>query len=425
MAVASAPALPPGPSESPWLQARRYVWRFPQYTREQHARFGPSYTLRLPGLPASVLTSDRGLIRELVTGDPLVRRHANDILAPVLGGGSVMQLEPAPHLKRRKLLLPSFHGEAIAGYRALMTDLIEADLDRWPAEVKVAERARAITLDVIQHAVLGMPDAAMAGRFAGLLDRLNSPLANFGLFAPSLGRRARWNLLAEPFHRLVDRLNDLLGEHVRATRADPALAGRTDVLALLIRATGEDGHGLSDQDLVDELKTLLAAGHETTATAIAWGTEQLAHHPEAAERVRSGNAAYLTATAKEVLRIRTVAPVSVARTLLEPLGGLPAGAVVLADAFSVHEDPELYPDPHAFRPERFLDGGPDGYAFLPFGGGAHRCLGAALAQMELELALSSITRRFALTPAGPLDTPSRRGPTLVPARGARVRVSPA
>lgn len=435
MAVTAAPArtvgLPPGPSGSPWVLAARYTWRFPASTREWHARFGPSYTLRLPGLEPAVLTTDRSLVRHLLTGEPARRRHANDILEPALGSRSVMLLEPEPHLARRRLLLPPFHGERVKAYAELMRSLVEAELDTWQEgePVRVHDRARELTLSVIERAVLGSSDPAFRRELGALVDTFNSPLANFGLFAPALSRRSRWNLLAEPFHRNRDRLDALMARQVARVRADPALVERDDVLALLLLARDEDGNGLSDEDLVDELKTLLIAGHETTATAIAWAADVLAHDPAAARRVRSGDRAYVSAAAKEVLRIRTVAPVSVARTLLEPavVGDLelPAGTVVLADAHSIHHDPELWPDPASFRPERFLGGeGPAPYAYLPFGGGAHRCLGAALATLELEVALAAILRRFELEPVGKPERPRRRGPTLIPADGATVRVHP-
>lgn len=394
------------------IQALRYTWRFHAFTARQHARHGASWTLSLPGLPESVITADRELIRHLLTGDPLVRRHANDILERVLGSGSVMLLEPAPHLQRRKALLPPFHGDRVRGYGELMARLIEADLDTWPTDrpVKVLEHSRRLTLEIIQQAVLGTSDDVFARRLAELVDTFNSPVANLGLFAPPLSTRARWNLLAEPYWRKVDEFDALMGELIDRGDEDP-----DSVLAMLRELE------LTDQELRDELKTLLSAGHETTATAIAWACDLLAHHPHVAERLREGDRDYLAATAKEVMRIRTVAPVSVARTLLEPIGGLPAGTVVLVDAHSLHHDPELYPEPHAFRPERFLGEVPPGYAYLPFGGGAHRCVGAALASMELEAAIAGIAERFDLAPAGPPAKPVRRGPTHTPAGGAPVQ----
>jgi cytochrome P450 len=388
------------------LHAFRYTYRFERFTAAQHAKHGASWTLRLPGLADAVVTSDRELIKGLLTGDPLTRRHANDILQRVLGDGSVMQLEPAEHLQRRKALLPPFHGERIAGYREVMAQLVEADLERWPTDrpVRVLERARMLTLEVIQHVVLGSSDPAFAQQLADLTDTFNSPLANLGLFAPAITERTRWNVIAEPYWRKVDQLDALMDGLVRARDEDP-----DSVLAMLRDI------GLDDIELRDELKTLLIAGHETTATAIGWAAELLAHHPQAVGRLREGDRAYLAATAKEVLRIRTVAPVAAARTLL------PEETVVLVDAYTLHHDPELWDEPEAFRPERFLDSQPEPYSYLPFGGGAHRCLGAALATLELETAIAGITERFDLEPVGPPERATRRGVTFVPAGGATVR----
>jgi cytochrome P450 len=305
------------------------------------------------------------------------------------------------------------------------------ELDEWDAgePVRVHDRARRLMLAVIQSAVLGSSDAGFARELGRLLDTFASPVANFGLFAPALSRRSRWNVIAEPFHREADRLDALIDRVVAAARADPALGSRTDVLALLLAARDEDGRGLSDGDLRDELKTLLIAGHETTATAIAWAADLLAHDPAAARRVRAGDRAYVSAAAKEILRLRTITPVSTARTLLEPAPcgdrlQLPAGTVVLTDAHTLHHDPELWPDPASLRPERFIGGSPASYSYLPFGGGAHRCLGAALATLELEIALKAIVDRFDLEPVRPPERPRRRGATLVPAGGATVRVHP-
>jgi cytochrome P450 len=416
------------------VQALEYTMRFPRYTARLHARFGPSYTLRIPGLPPTVVTADRELIRHMLTGDPLTRRHANDILGALLGERSVMLLEPAGHIARRRALLAPFHGEQIKDFVRLVRALVEEDLDAWPTgePLRVHDHSRALTLAVMQSAVLGSRDEDLARRLSEIVDLTASPVVNLALFAPALQRRARWNVVGERFQRIRRALDALMGEIVRATRADPLLPERADLLGRLARSTDEEGRSLSDEDLVDELKTLLIAGHESTATAIAWAAEILAHDRPAAERLhaaaRDGDDAYISRAAKEVLRLRTVAPVSVARTLLdesETQGHrLAPATVVVIDALTLHRDPELHPEPAAFRPDRFADGGPPSYSYLPFGGGAHRCLGAALASLELETFLAAVSRRFALSPAGPPEAPVRRGPTLVPAKGAAVRVRP-
>jgi cytochrome P450 len=370
-----------------------------------------------------VVTTDRALIRHMLTGDPLTRRHANDILGALLGDGSVMVLEPEHHIARRRLLLPAFHGERITHFRQLVRELVDRDLDTWEAgrPVRVHDHARQLTLEVIQSAVLGSRDDDLTRRLGETLDMVGSPLANLALFAPALQRRARWNPVGERFHRIRSRLDQLMGARVQATRADPGLESRSDLLALLVRSTDSDGHSLNDQELTDELKTLLIAGHESTATAIAWAADILAHDRAAAdllyEAARESDSGEISRAAKEVL-------VSVARTLLEEAETegwvLAPGTVVVVDALTLHHDPELHPDPEAFRPERFSDGGPPQYSYLPFGGGSHRCLGAALASLELEIFLEAISERFVLAPVGSPETPVRRGPTLVPAKGATV-----
>jgi cytochrome P450 len=260
---------------------------------------------------------------------------------------------------------------------------------------------------------------------------LLGPRANLGLFVPALSHRARWNLLSRPLWALVERLDVLLHAQIAATRADPSLEEREDVLALLVVARDEQGVGLTDGELRDELITLVTAGHETTATAIAWGADLLAHAPDVAttlrERLADGDRDYLKATAKEVLRVRTVAPISAARHSLEPfpIDGWLLGpdAAILVNAHDLHGDPELHPEPEAFRPQRFLDDPPDGYAYLPFGGGAHRCIGSALATLELELALEAIVTGCTLSPAGPPATRVRRGVTMAPGNRGAVRVT--
>jgi cytochrome P450 len=426
--------LPPGPRAPGAVQALEYTLRFTRYTARLHARYGPSYTLRLPGLPPNVVTSDRALIRNLLTGDPLTRRHANDILGALLGEHSVLVLEPADHLARRRLLLPPFHGQRITRFRSLVRDLVERELASWPVgkPISVHARARELTLAVIQAAVIGSPDAGLTRRLGEILDRTASPGAALALFAPALQRPAPWNVLGRRFQAIRQSLDDLMGSLVREVRSEPRRPEADDLLSQLARSTDEAGRRLDDRELIDELKTLLIAGHESTATAIAWAADLLAHDREAARRLRAaacdGDDGHISRAAKEVLRIRTVAPVSVSRTLLEDAetGGhrLPRGTVVAVDAFTLHGDPELHPDPAAFRPERFADGGPPQYSYLPFGGGAHRCLGAALASLELESFLSAVGRRLSLEPVGPPEKAVRRGPTLVPAGGATVIARP-
>ena len=426
---ASHPSLPPGPRLPRSLQAVLWTWWYADYSRRGHARYGDTFTVRVGTLKAGVLTSDRDAIRRLFTGDPLSKRHGNDLLRLFLGEHSVLLLEPPEHLTRRKMLLPPFHGERVRSYARLMEQLVAAELDR----VKVGETiavqpiAQALTLDVILQAVLGVSDVAMRQRLRRIFDSLITPLSNLVPYLPQLARRSRWNPLSAPYWRLKDELDGLLFEHIAATRADPSLAERDDILAMMVLARDEDGDGLDDEQLRDELITLITAGHETTATAIAWGVELLVHNPAVAARAREGDDEYLDALTKEVLRIRSPVPLGGARHALEPfpIGSwtIPPEVLILVDAYAIHHDPEIYPHPEEFRPERFLEAPPADYAFLPFGGGAHRCLGGALALLEIKVVLRELLMRLDLAPTSPaIAREGRRGVTLAPRGGARVKV---
>ncbi len=422
-------SLPPGPRAPRALQALARVWRYAEFSDRGHERYGDTFTVRVGSSPTAVLTRDRDVIRRLYTGDPLGKRHGNDLLRTFLGPQSLLMLEPPEHLTRRKMLLPPFHGERIQSYARLMERLTAAELDRLrPGEVvKVQPIAQALTLDMILQAVLGVSDVAMRRRLRGIFDALNTPLNSFALFVPQLTRRARWNLLSRRPWRLKDELNALLFEHIAATRVDPLLGEREDILAMMVAARDENGDGLSDAQLRDELITLIAAGHETTATATAWGVELLVHHPAVMAAARDGDDAYLEALVKEILRIRSPIPITSARHVLEPftIGSwtIPPQVTVLVDAYGVHHDVRTYPEPHVFRPERFLADPPDGYSFLPFGGGAHRCLGASLALLEMKIVLRELLGHVELErTSAALSRAVPGGPTLRPRGGTRVRV---
>jgi cytochrome P450 len=425
----SSGSLPPGPNTPRAVQAMERVWRYAQFSDRGHERYGDTFSVRIGTSPSAVLTRDRDVIRRLYTGDPLGKRHGNDLLSTFLGAQSVLMLEPPEHLMRRKMLLPPFHGERVQSYARLMQRLAATELDHLHAGevVKLQPIAQALTLDVILQAVFGVSDAATRKRLREIFDQLNTPLNSLALFVPQLTRRSRWNLLSRRSWRLKDELDALLFEHITATRADPLLGEREDILAMMVGARDEAGDGLSDEQLRDELITLIAAGHETTATATAWGAELLVHNPAVMARAREGDDAYLEALVKEILRIRSPIPITSARHMLEPFTigpwTIPPEVTVLVDAYGVHHDPRVYPEPHAFRPERFLGDAPDGYSFLPFGGGAHRCLGASLALLEMKVVLRELLARVELEAvSAAIARPVPGGPTLRPRGAARVRV---
>ncbi len=250
-------------------------------------------------------------------------------------------------------------------------------------------------------------------------------------YFPRLVKRSRWNLPAERYWRLRDTLDATLMAQVEAARANESPAKPRAILPLLIGVRDRNGHSLSDVDLRDELKALITAGHETTATGLAWAAELLAHNPavqaSARDAALAGDTEYLDALVKEILRIRTPVPVSATRRITEPfeLGGftIPPNVPILVNAFGLHHDPAFYPEPEKLRVERFIGTSPESYAYLPFGGGARRCIGSAFAHLEMRIVLSIILRNFALAPtADALAATVRRGITLVPANGARVRL---
>ncbi len=461
-------SLPPGPRLPGPAQAVLWSLRYPQFTRSGRERFGATFTIKPGTMPRSVVTSDPDAIRRLLTGDPLAKRHGNDVLRPLIGDRSVLLLAPAEHLARRKLLLPPFHGERVRGYAEMMRRLMDGEVDRWREgdSVAVLPIAQNLTIEVILEAVLGVADADMRRRFrrhiddilffplgalrlrvAGrLVPRIATPrrvreIAAFAgslptpavtTYFPELKSRSRWNLGTWRWWRHRDRLLALLDEQIAVTRADPRLAERADVLAMLVRARDEDGKPLSSDDLRDDLLALIAAGHETTAAAIAWGAVLLAHNPAVRERAtaaaRENDDPYLRALVKEVLRIRPPLTVAAVRIMDGPFTigphTVPAGTPVIVDAWGVHHDPERYPEPERFRPERFLAEAPAPYTWLPFGGGAHRCLGAALAELEIKVALAAMLSRVDIAPVDAvLAPPARRGLTVVPHGGGRIRAA--
>ena len=325
------------------------TWRYAEFSDRGHARYGDTFTARIGGLGALVLTKDRDAIRRLYTGDPLAKRHANDLLRPFVGDESLLVLEPAEHLARRRMLLPPFHGERVQSYARLMERLVSAELDRLvPGDVVAVQPiAQALTLDVILQAVLGVSDAATRRRLRRIFDSVMSPVNSIGLFVPQLARRSPWNPLSRRPWRLKDELDALLLEHISATRADELLEKREDILAMMVLARDEDGAALTDEQLRDELITLIAAGHETTATAIAWGVELLAHNPSAMAKARAGDEAYLEALVKEILRIRPPSPIAGGRYVGEPfpIGDwmIPPEMSIVVDAYGVHSTPTSTP----------------------------------------------------------------------------------
>ncbi len=397
-------------------------------------RYGDVFAVSFPYFGRIVYVANPELVKAVFTGSA-AQFHAGEanatVLEPALGPNSVLTLDDEPHMRQRKLLLPPFHGERIHRYGELIREATLAEMESWPVGEPFALRphTQRITLAVIMRAVFGVHDEERLVRFGRLIEtfagRVNAVTA-FPVLRRDLGRWSPWTR----FQRAREALDEFIYEEIalrRAAQADDA-DERDDVLSLLMGARHDDGSPMSDEELRDELVTVLGAGHETTATALAWAMERLLRTPQALTKLRESIAAgeedYLDATIKETLRARPVI-VDVARKLTAParIGDydLPAGTFVLPAIAALHYREDLFPQPDQFRPERFLDSKADTYAWIPFGGGVRRCIGAAFAEYEMRIVLRTILERAQLSAPNP--RPERvkiRNITLTPGRGARV-----
>ncbi len=428
-------SLPPGPRLAT-AQLLNWTLRPGPWLEACARRYGDCFTIRTPGSDPLVFVADPAAVKAIFTGDPEVLRAgaARAGIRPMFGAQSILLLDGAEHLRERRLMLPPFHGERMARYGELMTQIAEQAIQSWPVGQPFAlqERMQTITLEVILRVVFGMDEhdglADMRQRIQPLLAMTASPLAFLFVAVPDLLR----GLAAAAFDRVMQKADARIFDQIARRRSDPALAGRDDILSLLIQARDEHDRPMSDRQLRDELMTLLIAGHETTATGLAWTLDALLRDPERLERltaecVESGDrGVYLEAVLKEALRLRPPLPFA-DRKLATPcdIAGyrLPQGTVVAPCIYLVHRRAELYPDPESFRPERFLDepgGSADTYTWLPFGGGMRRCLGASFALFEMTTVLRTILQNTRLSAASRRpEATRRRSIVFAPARGTR------
>ncbi|HKP89498.1 MAG TPA: cytochrome P450 [Thermoleophilaceae bacterium] len=422
--MATAPTLAPprGPRLPVLLQSYLALQWLVPYSRWARRRYGDVFTMKLVPLGRVLAIGDPALIKEVLTGPPEVF-HAGDsnrrFLQPVLGSRGVLVLDGDDHMATRKRLLPAFHGEAIRRYEQVIREETERRIAHWPVgrPIRMDRETRAITLEVIMRTVFGAGESPKLAELRAVLGRITHVtfVRSLWYVAPALALVPPWRGYA----RSVSRANTLVGELIRDRRAAPDLDERDDVLSMLVRDAEDD-----EQWLRDQVMNLLAAGHETTTTGLAWAMELLARHPDVRAKARDGDDAYLDAVVTETLRIRPVIP-GATRRLTEPatIGPyrVPAGVTLLPMASSVHMDPRVYDEPEQFRPERFVNERPGTYSWFPFGGGRRRCVGAAFAQTEMRVALRTILDRTDWEPAGRRPERQRNFHiTLVPSRGARV-----
>jgi cytochrome P450 family 135 len=421
-------ALPPGPTESPYVQTLRWLLRPISFLESCRRRYGDAFSITFLGFQTPmVMLSDPEAVKALYTasehGLPPGRTLA---LRPILGARSLLLLEGREHLQRRRLMLPPFHGERMRSYEQIVRDVVARDVERWPRDEPFAlhPHMQAITLEVIIRAVFGVTDEARRAELAGRLNGLLSSTSSVGLqLGFLLSRRLGGPDPLERLRQLKQEIDALLAAEIQARREDP----REDILSLLVTARFEDGQPMDDTEIRDQLMTLLLAGHETTATGLAWTFDLLLRHPHVLERleaaVAGGDGDYLRAVVTESLRLRPVVPIAGRRLASElRVDGhvLPPGTDVTPAIWLTHTRADSYPEPYAFRPERFLDGSPSTYAWIPFGGGVRRCIGAAFAEMEMRTALAEIVRRRRLRAVTQrAERVARRNVTFSPAHGTR------
>jgi cytochrome P450 len=434
--------LPPGPSTPPALQLVRWMRAPFNVLEECRERFGDAFTLRLPNISDGVVVLSDPLAIKDVFGLGPNEGHAgkaNQVLKPLLGEHSLLLLDGAEHLRQRKMILPAFHGERMHAYGRTMVDLTNDSIDRWRVGERFAVHApmQAITLQVIIRTVFGVEEGPRLAEFSAMLRRLLDIGANPLLLLPfmqlDLGPLSPWGR----FQRIGEKASDVLRQEIRSGRTK-GTAGRVDVLAMLLEARDDRGHSLSEDEIHDELVTLLVAGHETTATSLAWALRWVLRDANLVARLRAEIATaegdpqplakleLLDATVKEALRLQPVIPL-VGRVLQERASfagmDLPAGAMVAPAIYLVHRRPSLYPEPEAFRPERFFGLKPAAWEFLPFGGGVRKCVGAAFALFEMKMVLGTLLPRVDMRLATDAIRPVRRAVTIAPSEGVPVIVT--
>jgi cytochrome P450 len=422
--------LPPGPGMPSAIQTVGWWTRPISFLERNRARFGKRFTIRLLGAPPFVMLSDPAEVKQVFTSPPDVLHPGEGarILAPVVGDNSVILLDEDAHLEQRKLMLPAFHGEKMQALSGLMREVSEREAENWPRGVPVPlhPRLQSLTLEVILRAVFGLDPGprldALRERLTRILEMGARPIGMLPFMQKSIAGRGPW----AAFVRLREESDAHLYELIEERRRDGA--ERYDVLSMLLAARHEDGSPMSDAELRDELMTLLVAGHETTASELAWGFERLTRSPAVLARLTAEIDAdesdeYLTATVHETLRRRPVLPNSAPRLVKQPVTigawDYEPGVCVVPNAYLIHHDPDIYPDPYAFRPERFLEEQPGTYTWIPFGGGRRRCLGASFALLEMKIVLRAILSRCEVRAAaeGP-EASLRRAITLSPKRRA-------
>jgi hypothetical protein len=417
--------LPDGPQTPQLYNGLAFLLTRNRVIKKWQRRYGDVFTVRMPGFGQMVLVATPDLVKQVYTAKPDVLHGGKNPLGEILGPGSLFSMDEAEHLKERRMLLPPFHGERMRSYETIIEEEASRAMGSWPEGVEFAAIGsfQTVTLRIILRTVFGAE-----GRELAELEKLLPPMTTLGqrlVTAPFLrrdwGRRSpggRWKRMHAEYRLLVDKLVD---DHL----ADPGLDERIDILALMLRGYLADAGEINHSDVADELLTLLVAGHETTASALSWSVERLRRHPEILRRLedeaRTDENALRLATAEEVLRVRPVINAT-ARLVMKPFAigewVMPPGSRVVTGIAPLHKDVRFHENARSFDPDRYVGKKPDTYAWIPFGGGMRRCIGAAFAQFEIDIVLRTLLRNFELqttTESG--ERESFRGVAFAPSKG--------
>jgi cytochrome P450 len=431
----STASMPPGPRLPRLVQTLGFIFFPVPFIDGCRRRYGDVVTMGTLFDSRFVMVFDPESVRQIFRGSPEQLRagEANSPLGPVVGERSVLLLDGAEHLRHRRLMLPSFHGQRMRAYETVMREAADQAIDAWPVGEPFAllPWMQSVTLDVIMRAVFGVEEGPrqeeLKRRVRAMLDPVGTRL---GIIMMVLsGGRAGTSRFQE-FQERRGLVDELIYAEIDRRRAEADLESREDVLSMLLLAQDENEETMTDAELRDELVTLLVAGHETTSTGLAWAFELLLRNPPVLDRLRAslagGEDEYLDAVVKETLRLRTVVP-GVGRVVREEpfeLGGylIPPGIEINPSITAIHRRADCYPEPAEFRPERFLGPDtPDTYTWLPFGGSTRRCLGASFATFEMQTVIRRVLERAQLRPVGRRpEKRLRKGVTIVPKRGVRV-----
>jgi cytochrome P450 len=414
------------------VQTLGFILGAARYLGWARRRYGDVVTMSTLFDQRFVMVFEPELVKQVFKGPPEQLRagEANALLGPILGERSVLLLDGAEHLRHRRLMLPTFHGQRMKAYDTIMREATDREIDGWPVgeRFELLPSMQALTLDVIMRAVFGVAEGRRYDDLRLALREMLSPISRpVGMMFLTMSlSRWRGNDTVRRFEQQRERVDELIFDEIARRREVPDLEEREDVFSTLLLARDEDGQPMTDQEVRDELVTLLVAGHETTATALAWTFDLLLHDDRALSKLRAsleaGDDDYLDAVAKESLRIRPVIPGIGRKVRGEPfeLGGytIPPGTEINPSIALIHARGDRYPHPREFRPERFLgDSPPDTYTWIPFGGGVRRCIGASFALFEMRVVIRRVLERAALAAAEPEpDAVERRGITLVPNR---------